>query len=84
MCKIYFLRKFVLKQKRYNMTTVILDTRYSEAKKLLERLKGQQYAKIIEPNTPNAETIKAINEVEKGKGQRHKSVNSLMDDLMKG
>jgi hypothetical protein len=32
-----------------NMTTVILDTRYSEAKKLLKKLRNESYAKIVEP-----------------------------------
>ena len=63
------------------MTTVVLDTRYAEAKLLLEKLRKARYAKIIETDIPNAETIDAINEIEAGKSKRAKSATDLFNSI---
>lgn len=48
--------------------------------------KGRYYAKpdkiSKDKKDPNAETLKAISEISQGKGKRHKTVDSLMSDLM--
>ena len=49
------------------MATVILNTRSAEAKKMLEYLKSTRYAKVIEEEKVNDETISAINDIENGK-----------------
>ena len=65
------------------MATVILDTRTTEAKKMLEFLKATRYARVIEENVPNDETISAINEVEKGKVKSYGSAKEMMSTLKK-
>jgi len=62
------------------MATVILDTRYSEAKKLLQKLKNERYAKVIEEQ-PNSETLKAMEQVEKGKAFKAKSATDLFESI---
>lgn len=51
------------------MTTIVLDTRYSEAKELLEKLRKARYAKIIDTdfseNEENESIIKACLAAEK-------------------
>ncbi len=49
------------------MTTIIINTRSKEARKMVEFLKTTRYAKVIEENIPNYETLEAIDEVEEGK-----------------
>jgi len=65
------------------MTTVIIDTRSAEAKKMLEFLKSTRYAKVIEEEKVNDETISAINDIENGKVNSYNSVNDLMLSLKK-
>ena len=65
------------------MATVILDTRTTEAKKMLEFLKATRYARVIEENVPNDETISAIKEVEKGKVKAYGSAKEMMSTLKK-
>lgn len=65
------------------MATVILDTRTTEAKKMLEFLKATRYAKVIEEDLPNDETISAIEDVEKGKVKSYKSAKEMMSTLKK-
>jgi len=65
------------------MATVILDTSSSEAKKMLEFLKATSYAKVVEENIPNDETIMAINEVESGKVKSYGSAKEMMSTLKK-
>lgn len=48
------------------MTTVIIDTKTEEAKKMVELLKSTKYAKIIDAQLSNKETLKAIDDGEKG------------------
>jgi len=63
------------------MTTIILDTRSVEAKKMLEFLKSTKYAKVIEEEKVNNETLSAINDVENGKVNSYNSVNELISSL---
>ena len=65
------------------MTTVILDTRTTEAKKMLEFLKATSYARVIEENAPNEETLSAIQEVETGKVKSYGSAKEMMSTLKK-
>ncbi len=65
------------------MATVILDTSSSEAKKMLEFLKATRYARVVEENIPNDETIMAINEVESGKVKSYGSAKEMMSALKK-
>ena len=65
------------------MTTVIINTRSAEAKKMLEFLKSTRYAKVIEEEKVNDETISAINDIENGKVNSYNSVNDLMSSLKK-
>jgi hypothetical protein len=63
------------------MTTIIIDTRSVEAKKMLEFLKSTKYAKVIEEEKVNNETLSAINDVENGKVNSYNSVNELISSL---
>ena len=63
------------------MATVILNTRSAEAKKMLEYLKSTRYAKVIEEEKVNDETISAINDIENGKVNSYNSANDLMSSL---
>jgi len=65
------------------MTTIILDTRSKEAKKMLEFLKSTRYAKVIEDEEVNNETLSAFNDIENGKVNSYNSVNELMLSLKK-
>ncbi len=63
------------------MTTVIIDTRSEEAKKMVEFLKSTRYAKVVEENVPNEETLEAIHAVEEGKVNSYSSAKELMQSL---
>ena len=65
------------------MTTVIIDTHSKEAKKMVEFLKTTRFAKVIEENEPNEETIMAMNEVAEGKVNSYKSAKDLMAKIKK-
>ena len=65
------------------MATVIIDTRTKEAKKMLEFLKSTRYARVIEEDIPNKETLEAMNEVEEGKVNSYKSAKDVMRKLKK-
>jgi len=65
------------------MTTVIFDTRSEEAKRLLDFLKTTRYAKVLDEKTPNAETLKAMEDIEAGRVKSFTSVNELMTTLKK-
>ena len=65
------------------MATVIINTRSKEAKKMLEFLRTTRYAKVLEENVPNEETIKAMQEVEDGNVKSYKSAKDLIS-ILKG
>ncbi|MDO8899234.1 MAG: hypothetical protein Q7V19_16405 [Bacteroidales bacterium] len=53
-----------------------------QARLMIEYLKTLSFVQVLEKNpVPNATTLKAIQEVEKGELKRFKSVSSLMQDL---
>jgi hypothetical protein len=49
------------------MTTVIITNKSKAAKQMVEFLKTQPYAKVIEEKIPNNTTLRAIEELRKGK-----------------
>jgi len=63
------------------MTTVIINTRSNEAKKMLEFLKTTRYARVVEENVPNEETIKAMQEVEAGHVKSYQSAKDLLSAI---
>jgi hypothetical protein len=65
------------------MATVIIDTRSNEAKKMLEFLKTTRYARVVEEDIPNEETLEAMNEVEERKVNSYKSAKDMMRALKK-
>jgi hypothetical protein len=65
------------------MTTIIIDTRSEEAKKMVEFLKSTRYARVVEENIPNEETLEAIQAVEEGKVKSYSSAKELMSSLKK-
>ncbi len=65
------------------MTTVIIDTKTEEAKKMVELLKSTKYAKILDTQLPNNETLKAIDDAKHGKLKSYNSVKVMMAVLKK-
>ena len=65
------------------MTTIIINTRTAEAKKMVEFLKSTRYAKVIEENELNDETLEAIDAVEDGKVNSYSSAKELISSLKK-
>lgn len=63
------------------MTTVIIDTKSEEAKRMVELLKTTKYAKIIDNQIPNKETMKAIEDSKNGKLKSYNSVSEMMSVL---
>ena len=61
------------------MTTITINEKTIVARKMLEFLKTQPYVTII--NEPNADTLKAINEVKAGKVTKCKDSNDLFNKL---
>jgi hypothetical protein len=50
---------------------------------MIEYLKTQRYAKIIDDKTPNDKLQKSMDEAETGKVIREPNVNELLDKLKK-
>jgi hypothetical protein len=65
------------------MTTIVIDNKTIDAKKMIEYLKTQRYAKIIDENTPNASLQRSIDEAETGDVNRAPNVQDLLDRLKK-
>jgi len=65
------------------MTTIVIDDKTIDAKKMVEYLKTQRYAKIIDEKTPNATLQKSIDEAETGKVIREPNANELLHRLKK-
>jgi hypothetical protein len=63
------------------MVTVIINTRSNEAKKMLDFLKTTRYARVVEENAPNEETIQAMQEVEAGNVKSYQSAKELLSTL---
>jgi hypothetical protein len=66
------------------MATVIIKDKSKAAKLMLEFLKTQRYATVIEDEMePNEETLRAIEEVKTGKTNSYKSAEELITKLKK-
>lgn len=65
------------------MAKVIIETRSAEAKKMLEFLKATHYARVIEENIPNDETLSAIQELQQGIVNSYGPAREMMSSLMK-
>ncbi len=63
------------------MTTVIINEKTKAGKSLIEYLRHSNHATIIEEEQPNAETLKAIKEVEEGKVTSYSSAKEMMSAL---
>jgi len=65
------------------MTTIVINDKTLDAKKMIEFLKTQPYATIIDEKTPNATLQKSIDEAASGMIIREPNVNQLIDKLKK-
>jgi|GEM_PF-664590 len=65
------------------MPTVIIKNNSKAAKQMLEFLKTQPYATVIEEDKPNAKLEKAFEEARTGKTTRYKNADELIDKLRK-
>lgn len=64
------------------MTTVVFNDT-TEAKRMLEFLKTQRFAKIIDEKTPGVSLMKSMDEARQGKVTRTKNVADLLEKLKK-
>jgi hypothetical protein len=67
--------------KQHVMTTVIINEKTKAGKSLIEYLRHSNHATIIEDKQPNAQTLKAIKDIEEGKVTSYKSAKDLMSSL---
>jgi hypothetical protein len=65
------------------MTTIIIDDKSTSARKMIEFLKTQRYAKIIEEREPSVSLKKSMEEARTGKVIRAKNVEELITKLNK-
>ena len=65
------------------MTTIIINTRSNESKKMVEFLKTTRYANVLEEKVPNDETIQAMHAVALGKVTSYLSAKYLMSSFKK-
>lgn len=65
------------------MTTILINDKTIDAKKMIEYQKTQSYAKIIDVKTPNARLRKSIDESKTGKVIREANVDELLERLKK-
>lgn len=65
------------------MTTIIIDEKTTGAKKMVEYLKTQRYAKIIEDKTPNASLLKSMEEARNGETKEMGNVEDYFKGLRK-
>lgn len=70
-------------ENKIDMTTIVIDEKTIDAKKMIEYLKTQRYAKIIDDQTPGAKLQKSIDEAKTGKVIREPNVNELLERLKK-
>lgn len=63
------------------MTTIIIDTKTDEAKKMVELLKSTRYAKIIDPLFPNTDTIEAVEDAQNDHVKSYSSIAEMMSVL---
>lgn len=65
------------------MTTIIINDKTTDAKRMVEFLKTQRYAKIIDERTPSASLRKSMEEAKAGKTNEYKSTEDLFTKLRK-
>jgi len=65
------------------MATIVIDEKSIGAKKMVEFLKTQPYAKIIDERRPSAGLSKSIEEARSGKVTKAKSATELLAMLKK-
>lgn len=65
------------------MTTIIINEKTTEAKRMIEFLKTQRYVQIIDEMTPNASLMKSMEEARTGKTNHYKSTEELFSKLHK-
>lgn len=63
------------------MTTIIINDRSADAKKMIEYLKAQRYVTIVEEKKPTAALLKAMAEAKTGKVTHAKNVTELLEKL---
>lgn len=63
------------------MTTIIINDRSKDAKKMIEFLKTQNYVTIIEEKTPNSTLLKSMEEARAGKTTEYESTEQLFSNL---
>jgi hypothetical protein len=63
------------------MTTIIINERSADAKKMVELLKTQRYVTIVEEKKPSPSLLKAMNEAKTGKVTHTKSVSDVFEKL---
>ena len=74
---------YIFVKNKWNMTTILINEKTIEAKKMIEYLKTQRYAKIIDEKTPGASLMKSMEEARSGKVTRTKNVADLLEKLKK-
>jgi len=65
------------------MTTIIINDKTTEAKRMVEFLRTQRYAKIVDEKIPNASLLKSMEEAKTGKTKAYKSTKELFENLHK-
>ena len=65
------------------MTTIIINERSKDAKKMIEFLKTQHYVTIIDEKTPSASLLKSMEEAEAVQVNEYKSTEELFSKLRK-
>jgi hypothetical protein len=63
------------------MTTIVINDRTTDAKKMIEFLKTQSYVTIIEEKTPKASLLKSMEEARSGKTTEYESTEKLFSKL---
>ena len=63
------------------MITIIIDEKTIGAKKMVEYLKTQRYAKIIDERTPNAALLKSMEEARTGKTKEMGNIDDYFNGL---
>jgi len=65
------------------MTTILINDRTPEAKKMIAFLKTQKYVTIIEERVPSASLLKSMEEAETGQTTEYESTAQLFSKLRK-
>jgi len=65
------------------MTTIIINDKTTDAKRMIEFLRTQRYAKILDEKTPNTALLKSMKEAKTGKTKEYKSTKELFENLHK-